>query len=149
MIYKVRRLVAEDWGWVNDQVPLLQVEDTNGIVCTDGGTGDRAAAMVLDNVTPTTVQVHFMVKDLSALRHGFHRDCFDLVFNHLGKRTMYGLVPANNEKAIKLNKHMGFTIKCVMEEAFSAGIDYLLMELKRENCKYLRKPRADNGQKVE
>jgi hypothetical protein len=51
-------------------------------------------------------------------------------------------VPANNEKAVKFNKHIGFTIKTVMEEAFEDNVDYLLMELKREDCLHLPAKKA-------
>jgi RimJ/RimL family protein N-acetyltransferase len=50
---------------------------------------------------------------------------------------MYGLVPANNEKALRLNKKMGFTEAIRLKEAYTAGVDYVLMELRKENCKYL------------
>jgi hypothetical protein len=32
---------------------------------------------------------------------------------------------------------MGFTLKARLEEAFEVGVDYLLMEMKRNNCSYV------------
>lgn len=146
MKYYVRQFHGHlDWGWVNEQIPILRVEDTSGIMCIDLDTNTTVAAMIFDNVTPTSVQCHFMVSDAMALRHGFHKDCADLVFNHLGKRTIYGLVPADNVAAIKINKHIGFSVKCVLEDGFKVGVDYLLMELKREDCKYLPTLENSNG----
>jgi len=134
----VRRLHGpSDWGWINKQVPILQVSDTEGIVMIDLDKNETVAAMVIDNITHNSVQAHFMLSNVSALRHGFVEECCDLIFNEMGKKYIYGLVPGNNEKAIKFNKHVGFTEKTRMEEAFMDGVDYILMELKKENCKYL------------
>ena len=126
-----------DWGWVNEQVPILRVEDTCGLVMIDLEKHATVAAVVMDNITPNSVQCHFMLTDPMALRHGFLQECFDLIFNHMDKKFIYGLVPGNNDKALKLNEHIGFTEKCRMPEAFKDGVDYVIMELKRENCKYL------------
>ena len=70
------------------------------------------------------------------LKHGFVDFCLDYVFNKEGKNIMYGLVPSKNTKALKFNKHIGFTEKCVLEGAFKRDEDYILMELKKDNAKY-------------
>lgn len=135
----VRDLIGEnDWPWVNRQVGILQCEDTQGLVALDADLGyERVAACILDNVTQTSVQAHFMITSPMVLRHGFLQKCFNHVFTTLGKKVMYGLVPADNEKALRLNKKMGFTEAIRLKEAYTAGVDYVLMELRKENCKYL------------
>lgn len=126
-----------DWGWVNQQVPILQVEDTSGIVAEDTTTGERVGACVFDNWTPNSVQCHFALTSPMVLRHGFLEVCFDYVFNFGGKRYMYGLVPGDNAKALKLNRRLGFTEEARLPEAFKDGVDYVLMQLRREDCKFL------------
>lgn len=126
-----------DWGWINQQVEILRVEDTAGIVGIDLNKNETVAACVMDNWTNNSVQCHFMVANKMALRHGFLQECLDYIFNVCDKKYIYGMVPGNNEKAIKLNKHMGFTEKVRLKEAFADGVDYIVMEMKRENCKYL------------
>ena len=133
---------VHDWGWVNTQVPIQRVEDTGGIVAVDLDINETVGACIMDNWTNNSVQCHFMISHPMLLKHGFLQLCFDYMFNECGVKYVYGLVPSNNEKALKLNKHMGFTVKTVMEEAFEDGVDYILMELKHENCKYLEELRA-------
>jgi len=128
-----------DWGWVNQQVPILRVEDTCGIMAIDEQTNETIGACIMDNWTPNSVQCHFMITSPMVLKHGFLEECFDFLFNESGKQYIYGLIPSDNMKAQKLNKHMGFTEKLRMPDAFADGIDYLVYELKRENCKYLTK----------
>jgi len=126
-----------DWAWVNSQVGIKQCEDTDGIIAINLDTGSKIGACIMDNWTANSVQCHFMVTTPMVLKHGFLECCFDFIFNFSGVERIYGLVPANNEKAIKFNTHIGFTEKARMEEAFEKGVDYLLMELKQENCLHL------------
>ena len=126
-----------DWGWINQQVGILRVEDTCGIVGIDQDKNETVAACVMDNWTDNSVQCHFIVTNKMALRHGFLQECCDFVFNHMGRQYVYGMVPGDNEKALKLNKHIGFTEKMRLPNAFKDGVDYVVMELKREDCKYI------------
>jgi hypothetical protein len=129
-------IIAYDWPWINDQVGILRVEDSAGFVGVDEN-DNRVIACVLDNFTANSVQAHFICVNKMALRRGFLETCYDIIFNELDVKYIYGLVPADREKALKLNAHMGFTEKTRLIEAFKAGVDYVLMELKKENCKYI------------
>ena len=131
-----------DWGWVNEQVGIVRCEDTTGIMAIDLDTNTTIGACIMDNWTQNSVQCHFMITNPLVLRHQFLECCYDFMFNSGNIARIYGLVPANNDKAVKLNTHMGFTIKARLEEAFEVGVDYLLMELKRENCKFIEQKKA-------
>jgi hypothetical protein len=126
-----------DWGWCNLQVGIKRCEDTTGIVAVDLDTNQTIGACIMDNWTANSVQCHLMMTTPLLLRHQFLECCFDFMFNSMGVNRVYGLVPANIEKAVKLNTHMGFTVKARLEEAFEVGVDYLLMEMKRENCRFI------------
>lgn len=133
---------AADWAWCNQQVGIVQCADTNGIMAVDKNTDKIVGACIMDNWTRNSVQCHFMVTSPLVLRHSFLECCFDFMFNTCGVNRVYGLVPANNEKAVKLNTHMGFTINSRLDEAFEPGVDYLIMELRRENCAFLQSAEA-------
>jgi hypothetical protein len=133
----LRSMLREDWGWINKKLPILWVEDTCGLVCADEETGIPIAACVMDNWTDNSVQCHLLILRKAAIRGGFLHYCFDFIFNHKDKKYIYGLVPGDNTAALRLNKHLGFTEKCRMENAFKDGVDYVIMELKREACKHL------------
>jgi hypothetical protein len=131
-----------DWGWVNLQVPIVRCEDTSGIMAVDLGTNTTVGACIMDNWTQNSVQCHFMITTPLVLKHGFLDCCADFIYNACGMATIYSLVPANNVKSVKITKHIGFTEKACLEEAYEVGIDYLLMEMKRENCIFLQKHEA-------
>jgi hypothetical protein len=134
--------MAKDWQWINEQLPILYVEDSGGIVVYDHETETQLAACVMDNWTDNSVQCHLLVADKRALRHRFLDLCFEFIFVEMGRNIIYGLVPGDNDKALRLNAHMGFTEKCRFENAFKDGVDYVIMELKKEHCKYLPKEEA-------
>lgn len=126
-----------DWGFVNSILPILRVEDTCGIMAIDLDTNTTVGAAIMDNWTQNSVQCHFLITTPMVLKHNFLECCYNFMFNEHKVKYIYGLVPSNNEKALKFNAHMGFTVKTTLEEAFQVGVDYVIMELKRENCKYI------------
>ena len=138
-----------DWAWIKSQINPLQVEDTSGIIAINADTGAHVGACVLDNWTYNSVQAHFTVTSSMVLRHGFLQECVNYVFNVAGKSAVYGFVPASNTKAIKLNTHMGFTEVFRIPEGFGEGVDYIAMQMLKENCRVLPDTSEDleHGQK--
>jgi hypothetical protein len=61
----------------------------------------------------------------------------DFIFNQAGCKRFSAMVDANNEKAIRLNKHIGFVIEATLKDAGNNG-DVLIMTLWKEDCKFLR-----------
>jgi hypothetical protein len=133
---------ADDWRWCNQQVGVNQTADTTGILAVNTDTGERYGACIMDNWTNNSVQCHFMLTRPMVLRHKLLECCFNYMFIERGVARAYGLVPADNAKAVKINTHMGFTLKSVLEEAYDVGVDYLVMEMKRENCTYIEMDKA-------
>jgi RimJ/RimL family protein N-acetyltransferase len=62
--------------------------------------------------------------------------CFDYPFIKLGKKVILATLDASNKEAVRLNRHLGFQDKCVIEDAHENG-DLLIMTMKREDCKWL------------
>jgi len=131
-----------DWDWVQRRLPILRVEDTGGLVAYDKDNDELLAACIWDNWTRNSVQCHFLIQNNIALKHGFVEEIADFIFNHQGKKFIYGMVPGDNAKAMKINEHIGFTEKMRLEDAWADGVDYVVMELKKENCRYLPKEAA-------
>ena len=53
---------------------------------------------------------------------------------------MFAVVPDVHTKAISLNEKIGFRQVARLEDAVAEGIDYLVMELKREDYPYWVQP---------
>lgn len=61
---------------------------------------------------------------------------FDYPFNKLEKKVILATLAADNYEAVRLNRHLGFQEKCVIEDAHEDG-DLMIMSMKREDCKWL------------
>ena len=126
-----------DWGWVQSVQPIIRCEDTCGIMAIDLNAGETVGGIIFDNFTNNSVQTHFMISNCMVLKHGFLQEGYDYIFNVMKKKFMYGFIPGDNEKALKFNKHMGWVEKLRLSDAFSDGVDYVVMELTKDKCRYL------------
>lgn len=72
------------------------------------------------------------------------RATFDYAFNVAGLKVVLGLVPSGNDKALRFDKHVGFSEVARIKDGHPDG-DLVILELRRENCRYLRK---QDGQEV-
>lgn len=62
--------------------------------------------------------------------------CFDYPFNKLEKKVILATLDNANEKAVRLNRHLGFQEICVINDAHENG-NLLVMTMRREDCKWL------------
>jgi RimJ/RimL family protein N-acetyltransferase len=131
-----------DWGWVLEQVSILQCEDTRGIMAIDEDTNTTLGAVIVDNILPNSAQVHGMVADPALYNLGFMDEVCDYVFNVVGVNVAFGMCIASNKKGIKATERLGFKECARMKDAYAEGIDYVVMELKRADCKHLLTERA-------
>jgi len=128
----------QDHGeWVKNTIKLVFCDDTKGIVAIKDGA--FVGAMMADSWTHNSVQVHIAVLDPMCFKHKMHYEFSEWVFNTCGIKQMLGIVPANNEKAIKLDKHFGFKEVARLPDAYADGVDYIILRYDRDECKYLSK----------
>mgnify|MGYP000250560160 CR=1 FL=1 len=123
-----------DWPWIIERIPVKRVEDTCGMVAVDEDTGEIKGAVVFDNFTHNSAQVSIATATPMVMRYGFLEEACDMLFEHFGKDYMYSFVRDDNDKALKLNKHLGFKEKTRMKDAYRPGVDYIIMELHKDNC---------------
>ncbi len=121
--------------WVKEHVQCVFCEDTRGIIAIRDDA--IVGAMIADSWSVNSAQAHYAVLDPLCFKHGMHVKFLDYVFNTAGRSQLIGLTPSNNEKAIKINRHFGFTQIARLPDAFSDGVDYLVMRLLKSECKYL------------
>lgn len=126
----------DDWDWVTNKVPLLLLPDMTSILAVDSDTGKRLACCVMDTWTKTSCQIHFMICNPMVLRHGFFQEISRFVFDTSKRLKMIGLIPSDNEKALKMDRKIGFVEVARIKDAHDVGVDCVVMELTRENCNF-------------
>ena len=122
--------------WAKLLVEMVLCEDTKGIVAERNNV--PIGVIILDSWTHNSVQCHIGVTDPLCLTK-IPYIVAEYVFITAGRKMLIGLTPSNKEKAIRLNKHFGFTEITRIPDAYADGIDYIIYQMKKEDCKYLPK----------
>lgn len=117
-------------------LPLSLTTDTTGIVAYDKVSRETVAVFVAQNWTPTSVQVHQAILNPLVLRHGWFEEIGHYIFTQAGRLMLYGLVPSDRPKALSVNLKCGFKEIVRLKDAADVGVDFILMELKREDCPF-------------
>lgn len=126
-----------EWEWFKTRTHVIKCEDSMGLCVYDDN--KRLQAMcVADSFTDESCNVHFAIDNPMVLRHGFFEEIAEQCFNRMGCKRIWGLVPSNNPKALKLDKHIGFTEVTRIPDAIRDGVDYIVMRLNKEDCRWLR-----------
>ncbi len=129
-------LGKNEWDQLQLTLPMTLTDDTKGVASVDPKTGELWGAVVCENWTVTSVNCHIAINNRRAFRDGLHKELADYVFNQAGRIKIIGTVSADNDASLKLCRHFGFKELFRIEEGYDWGIDYVIMELKKEDCPY-------------
>lgn len=127
----------EEWDWLQKRANPALSDDMKGIVAYRDN--DLIAAVVMDDWSYNSVTAHIAIGDPLVLRHGFLEEVFNYMFITAGKGIVLGVCPADREDVLKFTKHVGFNEIYRVRDGYMVGIDYVIQELRKEDCRYLRK----------
>lgn len=127
-----------EWQWVHSRCSPKYMEDTRGIVAYDAEDMDIKAVCVFDSWTENSVQMHMAIDNPFVLRHGLLEEVAEYVYNQSGRDIILAVVPDTNKKALKLDTHIGMTLVHTVKDGYKRGVDYHLLELRRENCRWFK-----------
>lgn len=108
---------------------------TRGIVALDA-LNNPCAVILLDGWTHNAATCHIAVQKPMALR-GLLTETGEYVFNVCQKQMLIGIVESSHDKARSLNEHMGFTEIYRIKDCYAPGVDQIILQMKKEDCKYL------------
>lgn len=124
------------WKWLEERAKPVRCEDTTGVMALRGK--EIIAAVAFDSWTENSCLAHIAIKDPFVLRHGLLELVFDFAFHHAGRGVVYGMTPADNQKALRFNKKIGFQELYRLRDGYKAGVDYVLQEMRRETCRWIK-----------
>lgn len=131
-----RAFGEEDKEWVSSHLSIPGVSDMNGIVAMTGEW--PAAACILHNWTYNSVMAHIVILKPIVLKHGFIQEVMEYVFNTCGRKIILGSVPSENLKALAFDTHIGFKEVHRVKDGFKDGSDIVLIELRKEDCRWIK-----------
>lgn len=100
--------------------------------------GELVAVSIYDTFSTTECNVH-LASDGSKLwlNKEFLIAGFAYPFRQCGFESITGIVPADNEDALRFNRHIGWNDVGVRHRAAPGGKDIIIMEMLRSDCRFL------------
>lgn len=120
-------VALERWhlDFMGEMRPVI-CEDTRGITALRNGKPE--AVCVMDNWSHTCCQMHIWIGNPFVLRHGYKDIVFDFVRSG-GRKKVLGITPADNSKALRFNRKIGFTEIFRVKDGYKEGVDYVVQEI--------------------
>ena len=133
----VRAAPSEHFAWIRERTQCVVGPDFRAIEAVDAK--GRIRGMVgFDGWWGNAAQMHVALDTPTALR-ALLGPAFDYVFNQCGKSIALGVVPSHNEKALAFDQHIGFREVHRVKDGWAPGDDVVFLELRKENCRWLRR----------
>lgn len=128
----VRQAPAEHYAWIAERAQLVIGDQFRALEALDG---DRILGMVgYDAWTLNACNMHVALDSPIAVR-GLLPQAFELPFKSIGVVTCN--VVSTNERSLRLVRHLGFKELTRVRDGWAVGIDMLLFEMRREDCKWI------------
>ena len=140
MKVKFRAFVPVDVVTVHSQMPYDLTEGTRGMVAYNPDTTETLAIFLAESWTANSASIHGIILQRMVLRHGWLEEIADYMFTRAARKQLYTVVRDDNKRSLRLIEKLGFRQVARLEDAVANGIDYLIFELKRENCAYWQQP---------
>lgn len=127
---KVQAAPPQNWQWLVDRVGCAITPSFRAIEAVD--VYAKVHGMVgYDRWTDNSCEMHVAVDSPMVIRHLLY-PAFEYPFLQCGKGVVIGLVRSDNYKAIKLDKHLGFTELQRIKDGHSKGVDLIIFEMRKE-----------------
>lgn len=138
MKVKFRNFVPADIFTVRNHMPFSQSENTVGMVAYDLETARTVGMIIAQEFTKTSCMVHILILNPMLLRpkYRFIWSAGEWLFGKAKLKKLFALVIDTNWKSRNLCEKIGFKEKAVLEDAVDEGVDFILLELKRDECNF-------------
>lgn len=105
--------------------------------------GELAGGVIFNGWNPGgSINVHMAGFRDSWCSLELAREVFYYCFVTLGVKKVFALVPADNNKALEINRRSGFKDEVVIADVF-ADCDLVVLSMRRDQCRWLRKAPND------
>ncbi len=123
--------------YVNKVLSTPISASTGGLIAIDSS-GEPKGVVLLDNWADNSVMGHIAIQHPMAMRN-LPFEALKYVFLTCNKGIFLGAIPADNSESFKFHKHLGFSEMHRIEDGYALGIDIILMQMRREDCRYIKK----------
>lgn len=133
-------MTPERLPWLCERAGCKLTSQLRGIEAVDSD-GNIKGAVGFDGWLGNAAQMHVALESPAALR-ALLKPAFSYLFDYSGKGIALGVVPSHNTRALRLDTHIGFKVLCRLKDGYAPGDDMILLELRKEDCRFWGPPYA-------
>ena len=135
MNFTVRPMARERLHWLTDRAGCHLTPTFIALEAVDAD-GKIHGAVGFDGWLGNAAQMHVAIETPIAIRR-LAKEAFRWLFVEWGKEIALGVVPAHNEKALRLDCGIGFRPVYRLKDGWAPGDDVILLELRKTDCRWL------------
>ena len=136
----VRAAPPEHFRYLNERAGVAITPTFKAIEAIDEK-GTVHGMFGYDGWTPNAVVMHVALDTAVALRH-LLRPAFGYPFVQLGLGVALCAIRGDNVRSLRLTEHVGFRRVYTIRDCFGVGIDQMIFELRREECRWIEQRKA-------
>lgn len=122
------------FAWLSERTGVALTHRARGLAAVDAY-GQIRGAVAYDQWAPNSCEAHMAVDTPIAWRTLLPH-VFVYPFSHVG--IIFGLIREGNARSVEMARHLGFRVTKQIHDGWADGENLLLMELRRENCRFLK-----------
>lgn len=100
--------------------------------------GELVGVIAYDHWTENSVQMHSWLFKPGAVTRDYLKECFKFPFEN-GRDIVLGVTRADNAKALRFNKHIGFREMFRLKDSYAKGVDGVIQELRHDECRWYKR----------
>ena len=111
-------------------------DQIDGICIGNELSGKLKAVVVYCGFSGKSCVIHIASEGQHWMTKGFLRMAFEYPFKNLGLKVILATICANNEKSLRLSRHLGFQEVATIADAHNDG-DLVILKMRSEDCKWI------------
>lgn len=132
----IRKATDDEIEWVSKAVGYHPSRCVRGVALL--AEESLSACILYDHWSVTAVQVHVYATSLKALFDPTYlREIFTFPFVTGNRKVLVSVTPADQKGSLAVSAWLGFKEKYRIRDGWAEGVDMVLKELRREDCRFL------------
>lgn len=137
----VAKTDADKWAMLRflhaHQVHIQRSDDFQAIGRV-GSAGNLIGVVAFNNFVGNVCSIH-IAGDGNWVSREFIKAVFEYPFKQLSIKALIAPVPDNNYKAMRFDTHFGFKVVHTVKDGWEDGVDLHFLEMRREDCRWLKR----------
>jgi RimJ/RimL family protein N-acetyltransferase len=134
----MRQIVAstpQELEVLSDNLRMISTPNLRGVTLLVDG--EPVIVVGYDGWTAGSAMMHLWIKHPQYVGRDIIREVFKFPFDQADLRVVMAQVESRNERSLSLCRRLGFTTAAVIRDGYGPGNDMHVLELHRDNFRYL------------